>query len=194
MYSNTLNTTKKSRSITFRLDSSVLDELQNEANNNEISLNVLVNQVLRKYVDWERYENKLGMMPVPKVMLSSLINETMILAKNNGIVIEPYRDELIKYSAKKAYQNIRDSVLFMKKKFDLWSVLGVLQEYMKVSGITSDHKIEDSRRHVFVIQHDLGLHWSLFAKELLSLVFFELANVKANIVTTENSTVAEVLL
>lgn len=194
MYSNTLNTTKKSRSITFRLDSSVLDELQNEANNNEISLNVLVNQVLRKYVDWERYENKLGMMPVPKVMLSSLINETMILAKNNGIVIEPYRDELIKYSAKKAYQNIRDSVLFMKKKFDLWSVLGVLQEYMKVSGIISDHKIEDSRRHVFVIQHDLGLHWSLFAKELLSLVFFELANVKANIVTTENSTVAEVLL
>lgn len=194
MYSNTLNTTKKSRSITFRLDSSVLDELQNEANNNEISLNVLVNQVLRKYVDWERYENKLGMMPVPKVMLSSLINETMILAKNNGIVIEPYRDELIKYSAKKAYQNIRDSVLFMKKKFDLWSVLGVLQEYMKVSGITSDHKIEDSRRHVFVIQHDLGLHWSLFAKELLSLVFFEFTNVKANIVTTENSTVAEVLL
>lgn len=194
MYSNTLNTTKKSRSITFRLDSTVLDELQNEANNNEISLNVLVNQVLRKYVDWERYENKLGMMPVPKVMLSSLINETMLLAKNNGIVIEPYRDELIKYSAKKAYQNIRDSVLFMKKKFDLWSVLGVLQEYMKVSGIISDHKIEDSRRHVFVIQHDLGLHWSLFAKELLSLVFSELANVKANIVTTENSTVAEVLL
>ncbi len=194
MQYNPGNPTKKSRSITFRLDSYVLDELQNEANNNEISLNVLVNQVLRKYVEWERYENKLGMMPVPKVMLSSLINETMILAQDKGIIIEPYRDELIKYSAKKAYQSIKDSVLFMKKKFDLWSVLGVLQEYMKVSGIISDHKIEDSRRHVFVIQHDLGLHWSLFAKELLSLVFSELANVRANIVTTENSTVAEVQL
>lgn len=194
MYSKSESTTRKSRSITFRLDSNVLDELQYEANNNEISLNVLVNQVLRKYVEWGRYENKLGMMPVPKVMLSSFINETMILAQNNGIFLESYRDELIKYSAKKAYQNIKESVLFMKKKFDLWSVLGVLQEYMKVSGIVSDHKIENSRIHVFVIQHDLGVHWSLFAKELLSLVFYELANVKANIVTTENSTVAEVLL
>lgn len=194
MYSKSESTTRKSRSITFRLDSNVLDELQYEANNNEISLNVLVNQVLRKYVEWGRYENKLGMMPVPKVMLSSFINETMILAQNNGIFLESYRDELIKYSAKKAYQNIKESVLFMKKKFDLWSVLGVLQEYMKVSGIVSDHKIENSRIHVFVIQHDLGVHWSLFAKELLSIVFHELANVKANIVTTENSTVAEVLL
>ncbi|NOJ29834.1 MAG: hypothetical protein DA328_06675 [Nitrososphaeraceae archaeon] len=194
MYSKSESTTRKSRSITFRLDSNVLDELQYEANNNEISLNVLVNQVLRKYVEWGRYENKLGMMPVPKVMLSSFINETMILAQNNGIFLESYRDELIKFSAKKAYQNIKESVLFMKKKFDLWSVLGVLQEYMKVSGIVSDHKIENSRIHVFVIQHDLGVHWSLFAKELLSLVFYELANVKANIVTTENSTVAEVLL
>lgn len=194
MYSKSESTTRKSRSITFRLDSNVLDELQYEANNNEISLNVLVNQVLRKYVEWGRYENKLGMMPVPKVMLSSFINETMILAQKNGIFLESYRDELIKYSAKKAYQNIKESVLFMKKKFDLWSVLGVLQEYMKVSGIVSDHKIENSRIHVFVIQHDLGVHWSLFAKELLSIVFHELANVKANIVTTENSTVAEVLL
>jgi len=194
LYSKSESTTRKSRSITFRLDSNVLDELQYEANNNEISLNVLVNQVLRKYVEWGRYENKLGMMPVPKVMLSSFINETMILAQNNGIFLESYRDELIKFSAKKAYQNIKESVLFMKKKFDLWSVLGVLQEYMKVSGIVSDHKIENSRIHVFVIQHDLGVHWSLFAKELLSLVFYELANVKANIVTTENSTVAEVLL
>ncbi|MGB8936339.1 MAG: hypothetical protein WCC17_14680 [Candidatus Nitrosopolaris sp.] len=38
---------KKSQSITFRLDSYTIDELQREADQNQISLNVLVNQALR---------------------------------------------------------------------------------------------------------------------------------------------------
>ncbi len=43
---------KKTRSVTFRLDSSVIDELQAEADNREISLNVLVNQILKRYSEW----------------------------------------------------------------------------------------------------------------------------------------------
>jgi hypothetical protein len=61
---------KKSRSVTFRLDSKVIDELQTEANTKEVSLNVLVNQVLKRYAEWDRYENKIGMMPVPRMILS----------------------------------------------------------------------------------------------------------------------------
>jgi predicted HicB family RNase H-like nuclease len=57
--------TQKTRSITFRLDSSVIDEMQREADQKETSLNVLVNQVLKRYTEWDRYETKIGMMPVP---------------------------------------------------------------------------------------------------------------------------------
>ena len=63
------NQSKKTRSVTFRLDSSILDELQHEADQKEISLNVLVNQTLKRYCRWDRYENSIGMMPVPKIML-----------------------------------------------------------------------------------------------------------------------------
>ncbi len=55
----------KTRSITFRLDSNTVDNLQREADQKEISLNVLVNQVLRRYVKWDTFEPKIGMMPVP---------------------------------------------------------------------------------------------------------------------------------
>ena len=65
---------------------------------------------------------------------------------------------------------------------------------MKVSGIKADHKIESSRKHVFVIQHELGENWSLFTKELLSIIFEKLANVRAEINVTSNTTVAEVVL
>lgn len=185
---------KKSRSITFRLDSSIVDELQRDANQNEISLNVLVNKILRMHVEWGRYEHKLGMMPVPQNFFSSLIQETIRLAESNGISIDPYKEKLIKYSAEMAFYNIKESVILMRKKFDLWSVLSVLQEYMKVSGITADHRIERGKKHIFVIQHELGEYWSLFAKELLNLIFYNLANVRAEIQITQKSIIAEVII
>jgi hypothetical protein len=153
--------THKTRSITFRLDSSIIDEMQREADQKETSLNVLVNQVLKRYTEWDRYESKIGMMPVPKVMLSSLIDKSIAIAKDNiGIKdIEPYRAQILKSAAQIAFNIMKDSVLFMKKQYNLWVVLAVLQEYMKVSGINSDHRIEGGRKHVFVIQHELGENW-----------------------------------
>ena len=186
---------KKTRSVTFRLDSSVIDELQREADQREVSLNVLVNQALKRYADWDRYESRIGMMPVPKVMLSSLIEKAITIAKNSGIKdIEPYRDEIVKSAAQIAFGIMKDSVLFMKKQYNLWVVLSVLEEYMKVSGINSDHKIEGGRKHVFIIQHELGENWSLFIKELLKLIFENLAKVKVDASVTPNTTVAEVIL
>ena len=186
---------KKSRSVTFRLDSKVIDELQTEADNREISLNVLVNQVLKRYADWDRYENKIGMMPVPRMILSNLIDKAISIAKSGGIKdVDHYRDEIIKQAAELAFALMKDSVLFMKKQYNLWVVLSVLEEYMKVSGIKADHKLEGSRKHVFIIQHELGENWSLFSKELLSLIFEKLANVKAEFNVTPNTTVAEVVL
>ncbi|AFU58974.1 hypothetical protein Ngar_c20420 [Candidatus Nitrososphaera gargensis Ga9.2] len=186
---------KKTRSVTFRLDSSVIDELQAEADNREISLNVLVNQILKRYSEWERFENKIGMMPVPKVILSSLIDKAISVAKSSGIKdVDRYRDEIIKQAAQIAFGLMKDSVLFMKRQYNLWVVLAVLEEYMKVSGIKADHKLEGSRKHVFIIQHELGENWSLFTKELLNLIFQNLANVRADINTTPNTTVAEVVL
>ena len=186
---------KKTRSVTFRLDSRVIDEIQAEADNREISLNVLVNQVLKRYAEWDRYENKIGMMPVPRVILSHLVDKCMSVAKSSGIKdVNHYRDEIIKQAAELAFTLMKDSVLFMKKQYNLWVVLSVLEEYMKVSGIKSDHKLEGSRKHVFIIQHELGENWSLFTKELLALIFEKLANVKAEINVTPNTTIAEVVL
>ncbi|HKU49364.1 MAG TPA: hypothetical protein VJP79_05405 [Nitrososphaera sp.] len=186
---------KKTRSVTFRLDSSVIDELQGEADNREISLNVLVNQVLKRYSEWDRYETKIGMMPVPKLILSSLIDKAISVAKASGIKdVDRYRDEIIREAAQIAFGLMKDSVLFMKRQYNLWVVLAVLEEYMKVSGIKADHRLEGARKHVFIIQHELGENWSLFTKELLALIFQNLANVRADFSVTSNTTVAEVVL
>jgi hypothetical protein len=173
----------------------VIDELQRDADQGEVSLNVLVNQVLRRYVEWDRYETKLGMIPIPKSMLTTLIDETIQLAVEAKISdLESYRAKIINKAAEIALNVMKDSVLFMRKEYSFWTVLDVLREYMKVGGIMSDHRIETERKHVFIIQHELGENWSLFAKELLSKIFIELAQVRADITTTPKTVKAELNL
>jgi hypothetical protein len=190
-----LNKTVKTRSITFRLESTIIEELQAEADYRETSLNVLINQVLRRYSNWERYENKMGMLPIPKVILSSLMDEIMRIGKEKGIEdIIAFRTAIIKELSLTAFTFLKDSVLLIKKNYNLITVLEVLEQYMKVVGINSDHRIEDDGKHIYVIQHRLGENWSLFIKEFLILLFENLGKVKVDISSTQNTTVAKVFI
>jgi hypothetical protein len=187
--------TGKTRSITFRLESSIIEELQTEAEYRETSLNVLINQILRRYSNWERYENKMGMIPIPKILLSSIIDETIKIGKENGIEdVSSFRNILMKDLSQIAFIFLKDSVLLIKKNYNLISALEVLEQYLKVVGINSDHRIEDDGKHTYVIQHKLGENWSLFIKEFLILVFENLGKVKVDISSTHNTTVAKVFV
>lgn len=187
----------RTRSITFRLDPNTVDNLQREADQKEISLNVLVNQVLRRYVKWDTFEPKIGMMPVPKIILSTCFNKAILAANESGMnqdEIESHRDEMIKSAAEISFSLIKDSALLMKRTYNLWTVLEILQEYMKVSDMKSDHRIEEGNNHVFIIQHELGENWSLFTKVLLDLIFENLASVRPDVNTTPNTIIAKVTL
>lgn len=189
------NKSGKTRSITFRLESSIIEELQTEAEYRETSLNVLINQILRRYSNWERYESKMGMLPIPKIILTNLMDEIMRIGKENGIDdITSFRSALIKEISQIAFTFLKDSVLLMKKNYNLITVLEVLEQYMKVVGINSDHRIEEDGKHIYVIQHKLGESWSLFIKEFLILLFENLGKVKVDISNTPNTTVAKVFI
>ena len=189
------NKPSKTRSITFRLESSVIEELQFEADYRETSLNVLINQILRRYSNWERYENKIGMIPIPKVILFSVMDQVIKSGSENGIEdMTRFKESLVKDLAQIAFNFLKDSVLLIKKNYSLISVLEVLEQYMKVIGINSDHRVDEDGRHVYVIQHKLGEVWSLFIKEFLILIFENLGKVKVEISSTPNTTVAKVSL
>ncbi len=166
---------EKTRSITYRLPESVVEELETEAMEKNISQNVLVKQILEKYVEWERFTEKIGMIPIPKSIVSMLgqqmegkdINE--ILATLGPL--------------------IKEAVLFMKGKYDLKRCLEALEDYMRASGMKSDHRIEGDQHH-FIIQHDMGMKWSLFTEQLLKEIFHTFEpekNVRAE--TTENTVI-----
>lgn len=124
--------------------------------NKQILQNVLVKQILEKYVNWDRFSEKIGMISIPRGILDSLGTEM------NGDEI----NEIIKTSL----PIIKDSVLFIKGKYDLKQCIETLEDYMHASGIKSDHRIEEELHH-FIIKHELGINWSFLIEQLLKRNF-----------------------
>lgn len=169
---------EKTRSITYRLPESVVEELETEATEKNISQNVLVKQILEKYILWDRFAEKIGMLPVPRNIIQTLGRD--MAGEDIDHIIQAIRPM------------IKESVLFMKGQYDLKRCIETLEDYMKASGMKSDHRIEGEIHH-FIIQHELGMKWSLFTEQLLKQIFHEFVpdkNVKCQ--TTEKTVITTI--
>ena len=168
------------RSITYRLPAKVVEELETEAMQKNISHNVLVRQILEKYLVWDRFADKIGIIPIPKKILETLGVELDGSDINEIVdVIKPI---------------IMESVMFMKGKYDLKRCIETLEDYMRASGMKSDHRTEGAIHH-FIIQHELGMKWSLFTEQLLKEIFGEFLpqqNLKCQ--TTDKTVIASIAL
>ncbi|QLH07327.1 hypothetical protein C5F50_09775 [Nitrosopumilus ureiphilus] len=177
-----IHTAKKesTRSITYRLPEKLVTELETESTQKGISQNVLVRQILEKYIQWDRFSSKIGMIPVPKGILESLGTE----------LDEKDIDEIITLM----FPVIKDTVLFIKGGYDLKRCIETLEDYMRASGMNSDHRVEGDM-HIFLIQHELGIKWSVFTEQLLTHVFRNfLPEKELRFQTTETTVILSVSL
>jgi hypothetical protein len=141
---------KGTESATFRLDGEMLAALKREAEQREISLNTFVNQIVRRFVQWDMHSAKAGMMQVPKPLLVD--------------IIELLDEKQISHLANKHARDVmRTVVLFLKNRYDAPSFLTVFEDWMKVSSVAYRHT-KESDFEVYVMQHELGLKWSQYFK------------------------------
>tara|TARA_B100001971_G_C17984831_1_gene429267 strand:- start:142 stop:726 length:585 start_codon:yes stop_codon:yes gene_type:complete len=171
---------EETNTISYRLPSKVLNELETEAGEKNISQNVLVKQILTKYVEWDRFAQKMGMIPVPQKILRSLGGDLS-------------NEDLLRI-IDSLFQIIKDSVLFMKGGYDIKRTIETLEDYMRNSGMESDHRKENGLHH-FIIQHKMGMQWSIFTELLLKKVFVEFEKDDGlTFQTTESTVIATVPL
>ncbi len=171
---------EKTRSVTYRLPVKLVEEIETEAMNHNISHNVMARQILEKYIQWDRFADKIGMIPVPKKILDTL-----------GIELESKDiDEIINVIK----PVIKDTVLFIKGKYDLKRCIETLEDYMRASGMKSDHRVEGALHH-FIIQHELGSNWSIFTEQLLKEIFHEfMPDSTMRCQTTKSTVIATIAL
>ena len=158
---------KKTETMSFRLDSHVLDKLRSESESEGVSLNVLANKIFTRYVDWDMFEPKVGMIPVAKPIVSALFEklseqETVDLAKQIGQSI------------------VSDISTFMKGSTDIDSFVSWFVTRMKISDFEINYTIKGSE-HRYIIKHDLGYNWSLYHKTVLELIFNDVFEKKIDV-------------
>lgn len=148
--------TRKTRTVSYRIDSKVLDEVSREANLRDTTANLLVNQILRRFVEFDRYQHRLGTIPFPKEILKEMIDMG--------------DDQYLEALASRAFRFLLESVILIQQNQDLVTTLALLKEYVKVGGIACDH-LKKNGRDIIVVQHEMGPRTSFFVKEILSRIF-----------------------
>lgn len=168
---STDNLNKKTVTMTFRIDESILNKFRKEAENKEISLNILVNQVLKRFVEWDVFESKVGMVPIAKPLVIKLF-ESMT------------EDELVGMAESIGKNAAKDIALFMKNMIDIYSFLSWFELRIKNSSAEIKHEVEKDNTHIYIVRHDLGKNWSLYHKIVLELIFEDLIGQPLHVTTS----------
>ena len=61
-----ISTNKKTATITFRFDQDLIERLHKEAKNHQVSTNTLATQALKRFLEWDIYQPRVGLVSINK--------------------------------------------------------------------------------------------------------------------------------
>lgn len=67
--------TKKTETLTFRIDTEIGDKLRQEANQKDVTINTLLNQIIKQHIDWHSIAYKAGFIAVRGALITRLLDE-----------------------------------------------------------------------------------------------------------------------
>src|SRR2546428_9578394 len=162
----------ESESITFRIPAKLLNELRQESEKKQVSLNTLTNQIFTDHIVWHTYAKQTGLFYVPKPLISRAINELTEEAVKN---------------------KLKDLALLIRDEFTASSFLDMTEDWARISDFSYKHEISDGGRiNRFMIQHDLGKNYGFLLKEMYRFALEDLLHKKTEFEMTDNTLVVTV--
>jgi hypothetical protein len=158
--------------VTFRIPSSSINQLREESKKKQVSLNTLVNQILKDHLDWHTFAAPARLYYVPRSTMSVIL----------GKLTEKEISELAIDIAKR---NV-DTALLLRGEFTLSSFLNILENWMRISSFAYKHEVTNEV-HNFLIQHDMGRNYSLFMKDIIRYTLEEMFERKSEFTITDNT-------
>jgi hypothetical protein len=115
-----------------------------------------VNDLLDKYISWQRNSSRMGLIPMTRSFLASSL-QNIPDDKIKEIAYNGSKDALI------------ELVLLSEGHLTIDSFISVFSQWLKASWMV--HRYDyDGKSHHFVIHHDLGRKWSFYLSELLTAI------------------------
>ncbi len=151
-----------STSVTFRLKAEDVERLHQEAHAQGISLNSLMNHIIKEYFDWYIFESKVGFVPILKPVVEELFTKMS-------------KEQIAQIAANTGKEEFENTIYFMKGKVDLDSFLSWFEARMKNSSIQVNHTLDNNAKmHTYVVRHDICENWSSYLKQIIEYVFNEI--------------------
>ncbi|MFQ5940605.1 MAG: hypothetical protein ACE5KA_02760 [Nitrososphaerales archaeon] len=160
-----VNSANKNNIISLRINHDIVQALKDHARLDRMSLNILANNVLQNYVEWERDAKKAGFIPVTKDMLSSILHKVS--------------DEDIVEIVEQTKDIIKAQIIYMEKRYDLQAFLHWLRHRCTASGF-SEKEFYQNDNLICIVQHELGWKWSIYFKTMIKMVLDDLVRGKVD--------------
>ena len=168
----------ESETITLRIDKSLLNDLRRESEHNQNSINVLINQILKKYLRWYKPAKKAGIGFFPKVFMNK------VLANLTEYQVINTTEEFCK-------NNLFELSNMLGIKTTLSSFMDGYCSWLEESGI--NYRIDTfDDVDTYVIQFDMGRNWSLYTIKALEFVFdhYNIKNMQCEM--TDNTVIIKI--
>lgn len=157
----------KTETVTFRFPSSLIDELRMDAELQGISLNNYAAKIFSNHIQWERYERKVGLLPMTEAFLREVLSQLT-------------DEQIVNLAQRLEKQKFTNILAFMKNSHEVDDFVEVIRAWLTVSWMQQNIEVRDGKYH-FKIQHSLGSKWSLYVKTLLSELSYDILGRKADI-------------
>lgn len=170
-----MNSVPNSTTRSFRVDMELSKVLDEESERMGVSVNALVNMILKRYSEFTRFLSKIDLVVINRELLKSLFDS--------------YPDEDIFGLGVSAGQIIpRDTILFWKKSVTPESVLEYIDKIICRYGFlgTYDETTQNEKR-IIVIRHRLGKKGSQFLHGYLKSTLKSTLNLDSSFELTESS-------
>ncbi len=160
--------------MTFRINRRVIESFRKESEKSGISMNVLVNQVLSHYVEWDSFEPRIGLIPFPKAVLGKIFAEMSA-------------DQVSRLASSVGKDTAIDMAIFMKGRIDVLGFISWIEARMGNSGFEIVHRVDSAKGiHTTTIKHDLGKNWSLYLKIMLESILADFFKKQSDFVISDS--------
>ena len=150
---------RASETRSFRLDQDTIDNLHALSEKEGVSVNVLANKALRRYVEYDVLAEKFGLITIGKALLKTLF----------ALTTEEQARELGRKAGREGGPAF---VTFWYKKFDLESTIKaigkVTSEYGRNFSFESSF---DGKTHILIMRHESGKNASAYYAESVKALF-----------------------
>jgi hypothetical protein len=161
----------RTATITFRLPSNIIEALRKEAEPERISLNSFVTKIFANHIQWEKYERKVGLLPMTRTFLKEVINQLS-------------EEQIVNLAQRIEKETFKNILRFMKESHSVEDFIDILRTWLTVSWMQLNIGKRNSS-YRFHIQHDLGIKWSLYVKTVVSELSEDILNKKVEAKITE---------